>query len=229
MTAFLTSLVFVLLAEMGDKTQLLAMALACRYRWQTVMWGVFVSAALNNLLAVLVGNYLTAFIPMNFIQTGAALSFIAFGLWTIRGDSLGDEPQKIRFSPFWTVAITFFLAEMGDKTQLAAIALAAKYQTVMPVWLGSTAGMMLANGIGILFGSTMGKKIPEQAMKWVSAMVFIGFGVLGLYEFVPAEFWTLPILGAGLAALGCAIWLAARNAKTPVLEETCPAEPADKP
>ena len=152
MTAFLASLAFVVLAEMGDKTQLLAMAFACRFRWQTVMWGVLVATILNHLFAVLVGNYLTALIPLSTIQIGAALSFILFGVWTIRGDELGDEAKKDKFSPFWTVAIAFFIAEMGDKTQLATIALAAKYQTILPVWLGTTAGMMIADGIGIVFG-----------------------------------------------------------------------------
>ena len=145
MTAFLTALAFVVLAEMGDKTQLLAMAFACRFRWQTVMWGVLAATVLNHLFAVLVGSYLTAFIPLSYIQIGAAISFIAFGIWTIRGDELRDEAEKDKFSPFWTVAIAFFIAEMGDKTQLATIALAAKFQTVVPVWLGTTAGMMVAD------------------------------------------------------------------------------------
>ena len=100
MTAFLTALAFVVLAEMGDKTQLLAMAFACRFRWQTVMWGVLAATILNHLFAVLVGSYLTAFIPLSYIQIGAAISFIAFGIWTIRGDELGDEAEKDKFSPF---------------------------------------------------------------------------------------------------------------------------------
>src|SRR5512137_270584 len=88
MIAFWTSLTFVVLAEMGDKTQLLAMAFAARIRWQTVMWGVFVATAANHFLAVLVGNYLTHIIPMLWIKVAAAASFILFGLWTIRGDKL---------------------------------------------------------------------------------------------------------------------------------------------
>jgi len=125
MTAFITSLVFVVLAEMGDKTQLLAMAFATRYRWQTVMWGVFIATVLNHLFAVVVGNYITRFMPMSYIQIAAAISFILFGLWTIRGDELQGEDRDIGRSPFWTVAIAFFMAEMGDKTQLATVALAA--------------------------------------------------------------------------------------------------------
>ena len=228
MTAFLTALAFVVLAEMGDKTQLLAMAFACKFRWQTVMWGVLAATVLNHLFAVLVGSYLTAFIPLSYIQIGAAISFIAFGIWTIRGDELGDEAEKDKFSPFWTVAIAFFIAEMGDKTQLATIALAAKFQTVLPVWLGTTAGMMVADGIGILFGIVLGKKIPERTMKWFAAILFIGFGLFGLYEYVPADFWTLPIIVGGLLVLVVSIWLAIRNATPSATEQTCPLEPRQK-
>jgi len=141
MTAFLASLGFVVLAEMGDKTQLLAMAFATRYKASTVMWGVFAATVFNHFLAVLAGNYLTNLVPLHYVQIAAAASFILFGLWTIRGDELEGEDKRFHFSPFWTVAIAFFIAEMGDKTQLATVALAAKYQAVMPVLAGTTAGM----------------------------------------------------------------------------------------
>ena len=99
MTAFLTSLAIVVLAEMGDKTQLLAMAFASRFRWQTVMWGVFVATAANHLFAVLVGNYLTNIIPLNYIKIAASVSFIIFGLWTLRGDKLEGRGQKVQLQP----------------------------------------------------------------------------------------------------------------------------------
>jgi len=182
MEAYLASLVFVVLAEMGDKTQLLAMAFASRYRWQTVMWGVFIATLVNHLLAVFAGNWLTHFISMHYIQIAASLSFILFGLWTIRGDSLDNEDKRFNFSPFWTVAIAFFFAEMGDKTQLATIALAAKYMSIIPVWLGTTTGMIIADAIGIIIGIVLGKKIPERLVKWFAAIIFIAFGVIGLYQ-----------------------------------------------
>ena len=233
MTAFLASLAFVVLAEMGDKTQLLAMAFACRFRWQTVMWGVLLATILNHLLAVLVGNYITALIPISYVQIGAALSFVLFGLWTIRGDKLGDEANKDNFSPFWTVVIAFFIAEMGDKTQLATVALAAKYQAILPVWLGTTFGMMIADGIGILFGIVFGKRIPERIMKWVAAVLFIGFGLWGLYEYVPVGFWNPPLVLAGLLLLAVCIWLVDHNAAAPMSIQTCPVieptDPADPP
>jgi putative Ca2+/H+ antiporter (TMEM165/GDT1 family) len=182
MTAFLTSFGFVVLAEMGDKTQLLAMAFAARYKARTVMLGVFAATVLNHFLAVLVGNYLTNILPMQYIQIAASVSFILFGLWTIRGDKLEGEDQRFKFNPFWTVTVTFFLAEMGDKTQLATVALAAKFESVFPVLLGTTAGMLVADAIGIGIGIVMGKKIPEKTIKWIAAGIFILSGIYGLYE-----------------------------------------------
>lgn len=210
MTAFLTSLVFVVLAEMGDKTQLLAMAFATRYKWQTVMWGVFVATIFNHLFAVVVGNYLTHFIPMNYIQIAAAVSFIVFGLWTIRGDELNGEDKATKRSPFWTVAIAFFIAEMGDKTQLATVALAAQFNAIIPVWLGTTSGMMVADGIGIIIGIVLGKRIPERAVKWFAAIIFILFGLFGLYEYSPSHLLTSGTIAGGLVAVGLSMYLVAR-------------------
>jgi Ca2+/H+ antiporter, TMEM165/GDT1 family len=182
MTAFMASLIFVVLAEMGDKTQLLAMAFASRFRWQTVMWGVFVATAVNHLMAAYAGSYLTLIVPIEYIKMAASISFILFGLWTIRGDTLSGEDLKYHFTPFWTVAIAFFMAEIGDKTQLATISLAVQYQTVLLVWMGTTLGMIISDGFGILVGIVLGKKIPERIIKWGAALIFIGFGVFGLYE-----------------------------------------------
>ena len=201
MTAFLTALAFVVLAEMGDKTQLLAMAFAARYRWQTVMWGVFAATVLNHLLAVVLGSYMTCFIPMQYIKIIAALSFILFGLWTIRGDNLEGEDKETNRSPFWTVAIAFFMAEMGDKTQLATVTLAAQFNTIIPVWLGTTTGMVIADGFGIIIGIVLGKKIPERAVKWAAAIIFVLFGLLGLYESLPERYLTVPLIVVSIAVI----------------------------
>lgn len=214
MTAFLTSLVFVVLAEMGDKTQLLAMAFATRYKWQTVMWGVFAATVFNHLFAVVVGSYLTNFIPMNYIQIAAAVSFIIFGLWTIRGDELNGEDKAAKRSPFWTVAIAFFIAEMGDKTQLATVALAAQFNTIIPVWLGTTTGMMVADGIGIIIGIVLGKRIPERTVKWFAAVIFILFGLFGLYEFLPGQYLTPGTVTGGLVTLVILMYLVSRMSGT---------------
>ena len=106
-----------------------------------------------------------------------AASFILFGLWTLRGDKLNEEDKRFNFSPFWTVAVAFFFAEMGDKTQLATVALATKYTNVVQVWLGTTSGMLIADAIGIIVGIVLGKNIPERAVKWFAALIFIAFGV----------------------------------------------------
>lgn len=180
MTAFVTALTFVVLAEVGDKTQLLAMAFAMRFRWQTVMWGVLAATLVNHLAAVAAGAYLSSLVPMSYVNIAASASFILFGLWTIRGDKLEGEEKREGVSPFWTVAAAFFLAEMGDKTQLATIALAAQFQTILPVWLGTTLGMMIADGFGIVVGIVLGKKIPEKTIKYFAAALFILFGVIGL-------------------------------------------------
>jgi Ca2+/H+ antiporter, TMEM165/GDT1 family len=209
-TALLASLGFVFLAEMGDKTQLLAMAFATRYKASTVLWGVFAATVINHLLAVLAGTYLTNVIPIQYIQIAAAASFILFGLWTIRGDELRGEDKRFNFSPFWTVAVAFFLAEMGDKTQLATIALAAKFQSVLFVLAGTTAGMVIADGAGIGVGIILGRKIPERVVKWVAAMIFIFFGLYGLYEYLPAESLTLPVMIAVPALVALAIYMVGR-------------------
>jgi Ca2+/H+ antiporter, TMEM165/GDT1 family len=182
MTAFLASLGLVVLAEMGDKTQLLAMAFATRFRWQTVMWGVFAATVVNHFLAVLVGNYAAQFIPIVYIKIAASASFIFFGLWTLRGDKLQGEDKKFHHNPFWTVTTAFFLAEMGDKTQLATVALAAEYNSIIPVLIGTTSGMIIADAIGIIVGIVLGKKIPERLVKWIAAIIFIGFGIWGLFD-----------------------------------------------
>lgn len=221
MTAFLASAAFVVLAEMGDKTQLLAMAFATRYRWQTVMWGGFVATILNHLFAVIVGNYLTQIIPMQYIQIAAAVSFIIFGLWTIRGDQLNGEDKVSKYGPFWTVAIAFFIAEMGDKTQLATVALAAQFNAIIPVWLGTTTGMMIADGIGIIIGIVLGKRIPERAVKWAAAMIFIFFGLFGLYESLPNQFLTIPCIISTLAVTAFLIYLVSQmESKKEIKEQT---------
>jgi putative Ca2+/H+ antiporter (TMEM165/GDT1 family) len=216
MTAFIASLIFVVLAEMGDKTQLLAMAFASRFRWQTVMWGVFVATAANHLMAAAAGSYLTMIVPLETIKIAAAVSFILFGLWTIRGDTLSGEDQRYQFSPFWTVTVAFFMAEMGDKTQLATISLAVEYQAIITVWMGTTLGMMVSNAFGIVVGIVMGKKIPERAIKWGAAFIFIGFGAVGLYENLPKPMLTPVVLMAGTLIIILMIFLVAwwNNKKT---------------
>ncbi len=211
MTIFIASFLFVVLAEMGDKTQLLAMAFATRFPAKTVLAGVLVATLLNHLLAVVLGNWLTSVVPFDGIQIAASASFILFGLWTLRGDKLEGEDKKYTFSPFWTVAVAFFFAEMGDKTQLATVALAAKYHSIIPIWLGTTAGMMVADAFGIIVGVVLGKKIPDRFVKWFAAAIFIFFGVAGFYATLPRSLLTLQLIAGGLLAIVLLIGLVVRS------------------
>ena len=195
LSAFLVSAIAVVLAEMGDKTQLLAIAFAGKFNWRTVLWAVFWATLLNHMIAVALGNVVTQFLPMEWIKLAASLSFVGLGLWTIHSDKLKGEEKATGRSPFWTVAIAFFLAEMGDKTQIMTMALAAdeavkiggtgfvaKLQQTIPVWMGTTTGMMISDGIGILVGLIMHKHIPDKALHWGAACIFVLFGFFGLYE-----------------------------------------------
>jgi len=185
MTAFLASLFFVTLAEMGDKTQLLAMAFATRYKASQVLLAVFLATAVNHALAVAIGEALTKVIPLDIISLVVAASFILFGLWTLRGDTIENGVKKeSRFGPVATVAIAFFLAEMGDKTQLATVSLAIKYRNMFGVLLGTTTGMVIADAVGIVIGIVMKKRIPDYAIKWISAIIFILFGLIGIFKII---------------------------------------------
>ena len=240
----LLATVAVVLAEMGDKTQLLAMAFAARFRWQTVLWAVFAATLVNHLMAVSLGNFITEFIPMAWIKFSAAASFIGFALWTIRGDTLEGEERRQGRSPFWTVAIAFFIAEMGDKTQLMTIALAAeeaikvggmgwiaKAQQIVPVWMGTTLGMMIADAFGIVLGIVLHKRIPEKLVKWFAASCFAGFGLIGLHEALdqllsPDVTSHHPFLIASIILLPVAMWLFARLTEKRILPLAV-SEPAD--
>ena len=202
--AFIFSVTAVTLAEMGDKTQLLAMAFATKYKASKVLLGVFLATVINHALAVLVGNLITKLDSVQTIIQGvAALSFIFFGLWTIRGDQLeGEENRVSKYGPIMTVAIAFFLAEMGDKTQLTTIALATRFpQNPIGILFGTTTGMLIADGIGIIIGVVLCKKIPERTVKLVSAGAFIFFGFVGTYQVAMGSLH----LGLGTTLAGLAV------------------------
>lgn len=178
MTGFWISLLFVALAEMGDKTQLVALAFASRYRATTVLAAVFVATLAIHLGSVFLGEAAGMALPLFWINLLAGLSFLAFGVWTLRGDTLDDDEtgKERRFGPFLTVGITFFLAELGDKTMLTTITIASQQQSFIGVWLGSTLGMVAADGLAIIVGKVMGKNIPERAVKIIAAVVFFAAG-----------------------------------------------------
>ncbi len=183
LVAFTASLLFVVLAEMGDKTQLLAMSFATRFSASKVLIAVFLATIANHALAVVFGQVIATVIPLGIVSLAASLSFIGFGLWTIRGDQLKGEDKKVsRYGAIATVAIAFFIAEFGDKTQLATISLSADYQNPVSVLMGTTLGMLIADGIGIGIGVVLCRRIPQRKIKWFSAIIFVLFGLIGTYE-----------------------------------------------
>jgi putative Ca2+/H+ antiporter (TMEM165/GDT1 family) len=184
MTAFVLALFFVFIAELGDKTQLVALAFATRYRATVVMAGVTAATLLIHLFSVLIGEVLGLALPTFWIKILAGLAFIGFGIWTLRGDTLEDEDKMSTksFGPFMTVAITFFLAEIGDKTMLATVTIASQQQSFIPVWLGSTLGMVVADGLAVVVGTVMGKRLPERLIQIIAALIFIGSGIFTLVE-----------------------------------------------
>ena len=181
MVIFSTAFIMVVLAEMGDKTQLLAMAFAAKYPWKKVMLGVLFATLLNHFVAIAAGIYLNTLVPQHIVEIVASVAFIVFGLLILKDDELGNEAEKNRFSIFWTVAIAFFLAEMGDKTQLATVALSAQIGSdLLTILIGTTAGMLVADGIGIALGAALHKYVPDRVVKKIASGIFILFGILGI-------------------------------------------------
>lgn len=177
--AFLTSTVVVALAEIGDKTQLLAIVLAARFKkpWPIVA-GIFGATLANHFLAALVGEQASAFLDGPWFRYVVAASFIVMAAWTLIPDRLDEDEQKpARFGAFLTTLVAFFLVEMGDKTQLATIALGARFQAVLPVMAGTTLGMMIANVPAVFFGHELIRRVPLHVVRWVAAGLFLIIGV----------------------------------------------------
>jgi putative Ca2+/H+ antiporter (TMEM165/GDT1 family) len=177
-------LFFVLVAEMGDKTQLVALAFATRYRTSIVITGVLIATLAVHLFSVLLGEAAGLALPVFWINILAGLAFIGFGLWTLRGDELADEDElsSARFGPLLTVVTTFFLAELGDKTMLATVTIASQQQSFVGVWLGSTIGMVLADSIAIIAGKLLGKRLPDRLIKYGAALLFLLSGLYTLWQ-----------------------------------------------
>ncbi|MBA3059040.1 MAG: TMEM165/GDT1 family protein [Gammaproteobacteria bacterium] len=187
MEAFLISTGIVALAEMGDKTQLLALLLALRFRqpWPIVL-GIFVATIANHALAGAVGAWVTTVLGPNVLRWVLGGSFIAMAVWMLIPDKLDDEETSSapRFGVFGTTAIAFFLAEMGDKTQVATVMLAAQYNAYVWVVAGTTLGMMLANAPVVWLGERMTRLLPLRAVHVVSALIFLGLGLAALLGWI---------------------------------------------
>jgi putative Ca2+/H+ antiporter (TMEM165/GDT1 family) len=180
MLAFWQSLGLIFVAELGDKSQLVALAFATRYRPLVVIAGVTAATLLVHLGSVVLGRSLDALLPDPWLGVLAGAAFIGFGLWTLRGDRLDDDPskQRRRWGPFLTVTGTFFIAELGDKTMLATVTLAAREASFVGVWLGSTVGMVAADAVAIWAGVALGRRLPERTIRYGAAAVFLITGVI---------------------------------------------------
>jgi Ca2+/H+ antiporter, TMEM165/GDT1 family len=209
---FVVATILITLAELGDKTQLLALALATRYKAWEVLTGILVATLAVHFLSTLAGGLIGSLVPRFWLTIGSGVLFVGFGVWTLRGDEEPDadaQTAAARFGPVVTSGIAFFLAELGDKTQIMTMTIAANpaavlhslgsagpaidraltsaglgsvavggWQTFVAVWLGSTFGMMIADGIAIVVGAIMGKTLPERLLSRISGVLFIVVGLM---------------------------------------------------
>ncbi|MET0362888.1 MAG: TMEM165/GDT1 family protein [Sphingobium sp.] len=179
MEALLTSAVVVAFAEIGDKTQLLAILLATRFkRPMPIIAGILVATLANHFLAALLGEQAASFLDGLWFRYLVAASFVAMAIWTLIPDKIDDlEDKPARFGAFVTTTIAFFLVEMGDKTQIATIALGARFQQVVPVMTGTTLGMMIANVPAVFLGNELIKRVSLNVVRMVAALLFLIIGL----------------------------------------------------
>lgn len=212
--ALAVATILIALAELGDKTQLLALGLACKYKAWQVLVGILAATLAVHFISTLAGQLIGNVVPQFWLAIATGVLFVGFGIWTLRGDSADAEAatSRSRYGPILTAAVAFFLAELGDKTQIMTITVAADPAAVLRtlgsagpaidrllagiglapgtslapaqvfwgVWLGSTLGMMIADGIAIVVGAVLGRHLPERLITRVSGTIFIVFGVASL-------------------------------------------------
>ena len=185
MEAFLICAGVVALGEMGDKTQLLAIVLAAAFRRPLpIIAGIFVATVLNHAVAGAVGGWVAQALGPDVLRWVIGLSFLAMAAWVLVPDQINEETAAggQRYGVFGTTVIAFFLAEMGDKTQIATVALAARYTDVVAVVLGTTVGMMLANVPAVFLGDRIAKKVSMKLVHGVAALIFAVLGVMTLFN-----------------------------------------------
>lgn len=183
--AFLLSFGVIFVAELGDKSQLMALAFATRYPAIPVLVGITLATGLVHAVSVVVGAALGATMPTTAITVAAAVAFAAFGVWTLRGDKLSEDEAERAAKPTRNVILAvggaFFLAELGDKTMLATITLATT-EGLFGTWLGSTLGMVAADALAIVVGQQLGARLPERAVRIGASILFFAFAAALLYE-----------------------------------------------
>lgn len=179
--AFLISFGVIFVAELGDKSQLMALAFATRYRPVPILIGITIATALVHAVSVAFGALIGAALPTDVINLVAGIAFLGFAAWTWRGDSLDEEEQaraeRDNRSAIVAASVAFFLAELGDKTMLATITLATT-EGAVGTWAGSTLGMVAADALAIAVGAALGARLPERAIRIGATVAFVVFGVL---------------------------------------------------
>ena len=183
LTALVHSFALVAVSEFGDKTQLLALVLALRFKkpW-TVMAGILTATLLNHGLASWLGGYLSSLVSPTMLTYGLGAIFVGFAAWILVPDKDDGGPSSDRYGAFATTVVSFFLAEMGDKTQLATVALGARFRDPVIVTLGTTLGMLFSDGLAVAFGESLTQRIPLRYVRWAAAATFLAFGVWTLWH-----------------------------------------------
>ncbi|HWL43618.1 MAG TPA: TMEM165/GDT1 family protein [Ilumatobacter sp.] len=187
--AFLISFGLIFVAELGDKSQLMAMTFAARYRATTILLAITAATAVVHLASVALGAGLGVALPTRAISVIAGVAFLAFAAWTLRGDKLDDDEAakagRVQRSVFFSVAGAFFLSELGDKTMLATVTLAADdpgFWAWTGTWAGSTVGMVAADALAIVIGQQLGARLPERTIKIGASATFVLFGVWLIWD-----------------------------------------------
>ena len=182
MNVIISSFLLVGAAEMGDKTQLLAFALASRFRrpW-TVMAGILVATLLNHAGAAALGSWVSDHVSPRLMASVLAVMFLGFAIWMLIPDR-AEEERETRYGPFLTTAVLFFLAEMGDKTQLATLALGAHFHATVLVTLGTTLGMLVADGLAVFLGDRLASRVQARWVRGVGAALFPAFAVASAWS-----------------------------------------------
>lgn len=185
MEALLVSTLAVAVAEIGDRTQLLAILLVCRFKkpWPIIA-GILVATLANHGLAALAGYWLSSWLDSIWFKVAVAIGFLAMAAWTLVPDKADEDEagRRSHFGVFGVTVISFFMVEMGDKTQIVTAALAARFHTVLQVAAGTTLGMMLANVPTVLLGEKAARIVPLHYVRWAAAAIMAGLGVWGLYD-----------------------------------------------
>jgi Ca2+/H+ antiporter, TMEM165/GDT1 family len=216
LTAVLVSLGVVFLAELGDKSQLMTMTYALRHRWWVVLSGVAIAAFLVHGLSVLIGHFVGLTLPERPIAFVAAIAFLLFAAWTWHDGRGGDDDEvtSVREPRFVIFAVisSFMLAELGDKTMLATIALASDHNWA-GVWIGATVGMVLADGVAIIAGRLLHRRLPERFLHELAAVLFLLFGLWMLFD--NALGWpSVAVASAGVVAAAAVVTTAIRFARS---------------